>query len=414
MVARCVPRWSKTWPTDRPRELISPWQVNSCSCQSSACSGPVEPDGVVERRAPEGDSKSRPLAVEVRDAARRRPRRSAGRRYMYASAHAWSTGSSPMASFMRSHATRSRPVVRRSATNRRSNIASRPRSPRARPAAGPRGICTVCASGRRLVQLEARRHVEDGADRLAGDDRSRHERAAVADAIDLEPDRLLVVAAADEVGVQRVHPEGRIDGERSRLAAPAPRSGRRTARPTGTSDRCRRTCRDRVARASSSWRSPSAAVSGSAASEANSGRVVRRARGDVGRGHVDVGAVRPRSRRSPICSPASMTTRCRPPSPCSPVHRGRGASASGGARSSTSTCRRPTRRRSPSSTSTTWSIDWPRPSGPGSNATRSALLTGRVRARHRRRGELPATDVHRRVAPGRAGGRDGRGGGARR
>ena len=34
-VARCVPSWVNTCPTLTPRELISPWQVEACTCQSS-------------------------------------------------------------------------------------------------------------------------------------------------------------------------------------------------------------------------------------------------------------------------------------------------------------------------------------------------------------------------------------------
>ena len=60
------------------------------------------------------------------------------------------------------------------------------------------------------------------------------ERAAVAHPVDLEADRLGVVARADEVGVQRVDPERRVDGEACRPAGPGPRSARRTARPTGS------------------------------------------------------------------------------------------------------------------------------------------------------------------------------------
>ncbi len=42
-------------------------------------------------------------------------------------------------------------------------------------------------------------------DGLVGDDAAGDEAAPVADAVDLEADRLVVVAAADEVGTQRVH-----------------------------------------------------------------------------------------------------------------------------------------------------------------------------------------------------------------
>ncbi len=291
----------------------------------------------------------------------------------------------------------------------------RTRSPRARPAARHGRHLHGLRVGRVLVDLEAGRHVEDGADRLAGDDRSRHERAAVANAIDLEPDRLLVIAAADEVRVQRVHPEGRIDGERPRPAAPAPRSGRRTARPTGTSGRCRRTCRARAARGSSSWRSPSTAVSGSAALGGKLGGVL------FAELVATSAAVTSTSARSAkIAALADLLARLDDDEVQIAVAMLTGAPRQGrigvGWRTvvnidvppaDDAVAHHPRRRRR-------WSIDWPRPSGTGSNAARSALLHRRVRARHRRRGGLPATDVHRRAAAGRAGGRDGGGGGTRR
>ena len=65
-----------------------------------------------------------------------------------------------------------------------------------------------------LGPLERRLEVEDRADRLTGDHASGGEAATVADAIDLESDRLGVVAAADEIGAQRMHLEIGFDGGR--------------------------------------------------------------------------------------------------------------------------------------------------------------------------------------------------------
>src|SRR3546814_6432652 len=48
-----------------------------------------------------------------------------------------------------------------------------------------------------LVDLEGGGHREDDADRLAGDDASRHERAAVAQPVDLEADRLVGVRSEE-------------------------------------------------------------------------------------------------------------------------------------------------------------------------------------------------------------------------
>ena len=55
-----------------------------------------------------------------------------------------------------------------------------------------------------LLDLEGRGHVEDGPAVLDADDAARREAPPVADAVDVEEDRTLRVAAAQEVGVDRV------------------------------------------------------------------------------------------------------------------------------------------------------------------------------------------------------------------
>jgi hypothetical protein len=56
----------------------------------------------------------------------------------------------------------------------------------------------------RLLDLEARRHVEDRLAVLDGDDAPRGERPPVADAIHLVEDRQLGIAGPQEIGVERV------------------------------------------------------------------------------------------------------------------------------------------------------------------------------------------------------------------
>ena len=69
---------------------------------------------------------------------------------------------------------------------------------------GERAICTSWPAS---STWNDERHREDGADGLPGDDAAGDERAAVALPVDLEPDGLGVVAAPDEVRVQRVDAE---------------------------------------------------------------------------------------------------------------------------------------------------------------------------------------------------------------
>ena len=122
-------------------------------------------------------------------------------------------------------------------------------------AVGTSGSSAVWTCGASSSTWNDDRDGEDGADRLAGGDGAGHERAAVADPVDLVADRLGVVAPADEVGVQRVDPELRVDGGRPPPAGPGPRSGRRRARPTGSGGRCRRRCPGRAAPGPASPRS---------------------------------------------------------------------------------------------------------------------------------------------------------------
>ena len=68
----------------------------------------------------------------------------------------------------------------------------------------------------RFVELERERHREDGADGLPGHHLAGHEGPAVAGAVDLVADRLVLVASADEVRVQRVHAEALVDRVRPR------------------------------------------------------------------------------------------------------------------------------------------------------------------------------------------------------
>ena len=63
----------------------------------------------------------------------------------------------------------------------------------------PVSIAMVCRSMRRLGTLERSLEVEDRPDRLAGDHSPGREAATVANAVDLEPNRLGVIAATDEI-----------------------------------------------------------------------------------------------------------------------------------------------------------------------------------------------------------------------
>ena len=268
------------------------------------------------------------------------------------------------------------PVVRRSArtgarTWRANSI------PRARPAAPRTASPAVCASAASSSSWKLADMLKIAPTGWRATTVLCHERAAIAESIDLESDRLLVIAAADEVCVQRVHPEGRIDGEgrgpqrlRHDLPAvqPTPRVLRTDADIRVGPVRLEGHHRGEVHRPQSPGVPPrrqtravlfaelvatSAAVTSTSARSAKIAALAdllarlddRRGRrppsamltGAPRQGRIGVGW---RTRRRPSTSPPADDAVARHP-----------------------------RRRRRSSTS------WPRLRGPGSNATRSALLT---------------------------------------